>query len=197
MFFWTRGGRVSQEIEGAIVVGERLDAEWVRRWCEQADTALAELMQSFQVRHGFAPGRNVVVLSAAESRKATDALVELTPIPSDLTTMYWVIDEVSLPDVDCGYFIHPASTAAGHFREYGAVQIDGEEPALVFASDGGGHLFALAGSGRVWRSTTASWFDQFDLAAASLQEFFEGLARRISSQLQPPAEEELNHDRGL
>jgi hypothetical protein len=34
----------------------------------------------------------------------------------------------------------------------------------------------LAGSGRVRRSTTASWFDQFDLAAASLQEFLEGLA---------------------
>jgi hypothetical protein len=59
----------------------------------------------------------------------------------------------------------------------------GEEPALVFASDGGGHLFALAGSGRVWRSTTASWFDQFDLAAVDLQEFFEGLARLISGQL--------------
>ncbi|MDQ1012958.1 hypothetical protein QFZ82_007443 [Streptomyces sp. V4I23] len=165
------------------MVDERLDAEWVRGWCEQADAALAELMQSFQVRHGFAPGRNVVVLGAEESHKATAALVELTPIPSDLTTMYWVIDEVSLPDVDSGYFIHPASTVAGHFREYGAVQIDGEEPALVFAGDGGGHLFALAGSGRVWRSTTASWSGQFDLATATLQEFLEGLARRINSQL--------------
>ncbi|MFI2206430.1 hypothetical protein ACH47Z_37855 [Streptomyces sp. NPDC020192] len=162
---------------------ERLDAEWVRAWCEQAGVALTELMQSFQARHGFPPGRNAVALATEESHKATDALVELTPIPSDLTTMYWVIDEVSLPDVDNGYFIHPSSTVAGHFREYGALQIDGEEPALVFASDGGGRLFALAGSGRVWRSTTASWFDQFDLAAASLQEFLEGLAQRISDQL--------------
>ncbi|MER5808295.1 hypothetical protein ABT143_08900 [Streptomyces sp. NPDC002033] len=162
---------------------ERLDAEWLRVWCEQADATLAKLMDSFQARHGFEPGSNEVVLASEASRPATDALVELTPVPSDLTTMYWVIAEVSLPDVENGYFVHPASLVADHFREYGAVQIDGEEPALVFASDGGGHLFALAGSGRVWRSTTASWFDQFDLAAAGLQEFFEELSQQISAQL--------------
>ncbi|WP_234337362.1 hypothetical protein [Kitasatospora phosalacinea] len=162
---------------------ERLDAEWLRGWCEQTDAALAKLMGSFQTRFGFEPASNVVVLAAEASHHATDELVELTPIPSDLTTMYWVIDEVSLPDVQSGYFIHPASLVADHFREYGTVQIDGEEPALVFASDGGGHLFALAGSGRIWRSTTASWFDRFDLAAATLQEFLEGLSRQISGQL--------------
>jgi hypothetical protein len=164
------------------VTDDRLDAEWLRGWCEQADAALAKLMASFQARFGFEPGSNEVVLASEESHQATDALVELTPIPSDLTTMYWVIDEISLPDVENGYFVHPASLVADHFREYGAVQIDGEEPALVFASDGGGHLFALAGSGRIWRSTTASWLDQFDLAAAGLQEFLEGLSRQISGQ---------------
>ncbi|MGW3248275.1 hypothetical protein [Streptomyces sp. NPDC001070] len=81
-----------------------------------------------------------------------------------------------------GCFVHPASLVADHFRNLGAVQIDREEPGVVFASDGGGHLFALAGSGRVWRSSTASWSDQFDLAAASLQQFFEGLSRQISAQ---------------
>ncbi|MDH6120254.1 hypothetical protein ABH930_006216 [Kitasatospora sp. GAS204A] len=165
------------------MAAERLGAEWVRAWCEQANVALTELMRSFEARHGFPTDRNAVSLATEASSKATDALVDLTPIPSDLTTMYWVIDEVSLPDVDIGYFIHPPSMVAGHFREYGSIQIDGEEPALVFASDGGGHLFALAGSGRVWRSTTASWFDQFDLAAASLQELLEILAQRISGQL--------------
>ncbi|MGW6268888.1 MULTISPECIES: hypothetical protein [unclassified Streptomyces] len=162
---------------------ERLDAEWLRGWCQEADATLAKLMDSFQARHGFAPGSNEVVRASEASRPATDALVELTPVPSDLTTMYWVIGEVSLPDVAHGYFVHPASLVADHFRAYGAVQIEGEEPALVFASDGGGHLFALAGSGRVWRSTTASWFDQFDLAAACLQEFFEELSRQIGKQI--------------
>ncbi|MFB7287820.1 hypothetical protein [Actinacidiphila glaucinigra] len=162
---------------------ERLDAEWLRGWCEHAEAALAKLMQSFQARFGYEPGSNVVVLATEQSHQATDALVELTPIPSDLATMYWVIDEVSLSDVENGYFVHPASLVADHFRDYGAVQFEGEEPGVVFASDGGGHLFALAGSGRVWRSSTASWFDQFDLAAASLREFFEELSRQISGQL--------------
>ncbi|MFE9743233.1 hypothetical protein [Streptomyces sp. NPDC006477] len=159
---------------------DRLDAQWLRGWCEQTDSALAKLMASFQARFGFEPGSNKVVVASEESHQATDALVELTPIPSDLTTMYWVIDEVSFPDVENGYFVHPASLVADRFRAYGAVQIDGKEPALVFASDGGGHLFALAGSGRIWRSTTTSWLDQFDPAASGLQEFFEGLSRQIS-----------------
>ncbi|MFF7341757.1 hypothetical protein ACFZAT_31145 [Streptomyces sp. NPDC008163] len=159
---------------------ERLDAEWLRGWCRQADAALPKLMEAFHARHGFEPGSNVVVRASAASHQATEALVELTPIPSDLTTMYWVIAEVSLPDVENGCFVHPAALVADHFRAYGAVQIDGEEPALVFAGDGSGHLFALADSGRVWRSTTASWSDQFDLAAAGLQDFFEGLSRQIT-----------------
>ncbi|MFC1436745.1 hypothetical protein ABUW04_00610 [Streptacidiphilus sp. N1-10] len=167
------------------MAGQRLEAEWVRAWCERADEAIAELTRSFQERHGFPPGENAVVLATEASHKATDALVALTPIPSDLTTMFWVIDEVSLPDVDIGYFIHSPSMVASHFRAYGPVQIDREEAALVFASDGGGHLFALACSGRVWRSTTASSFDEFDCAAASLQELFEGLARRMSSHVHP------------
>ncbi|MFG2480239.1 hypothetical protein [Streptomyces fagopyri] len=167
----------------AIVAGERLEAEWVEGWRAQTGIAIADLMRSFEARHGFPPGRNVVAPATSASHEATQALVELTPIPSDLTTMYWVIHEVSLPDVDSGYFVHPADTVASHFREYGAIEIEGEEPALVFARDGGGHLFALAGSGRVWRSTTASWFDQFDLATASLREFFEGLTQRIGRHL--------------
>ncbi|NIY70792.1 hypothetical protein SMALB_8974 [Streptomyces malaysiensis] len=149
--------------------GERLDSEWVRGWCEQTSAALGALMSSFLKTHGFPPDENVVILATDESRKATGELVDLTPIPSDLTTLYWVIGEVSLPDVEHGYFIHSASTVAVHFREYGSVQVDDESPGIVFASDGGGHLFAVAGSGRVWRSTTASWFDDFKVAASSIQ----------------------------
>ncbi|MFD9411640.1 hypothetical protein ACFWBN_32100 [Streptomyces sp. NPDC059989] len=124
-----------------------------------------------------------MTLATDDSHQATAALVGLTPVPSDLTAFYWVISEASLPDVDKGYFIHSPSTVAGHFREYGPPLIGGERGALVFASDGGGHLFAIGDSGRVWRSTTASWFDDFEVAAASLQEFLEQLDRRITNQL--------------
>lgn len=159
--------------------GERLDPEWVRGWCERASAELTALTSSFQKTHGFPPGENVVVLATDESHAATGALVDLTPVPSDLTTLYRVIQEVSLPDVEHGYFVHPASMVAEHFRAYGSVQADDEPPALVFAGDGGGHLFAVAGSGRVWRSTTASWSDEFEVAAVSIQEFLEQLWRSM------------------
>ncbi|MEU1229696.1 hypothetical protein [Streptomyces sp. NPDC005828] len=162
--------------------GERLDAEWVRSWWEQADAALTKLMRSFLPTHGFPPGRNAVMLATDDSHAATSALVDLTPIPSDLTTLYCVISEASLPDVDSGYFIHSPATVAEHFREYGPAPIDGEWIAPVFASDGGGYLFAIGGGGQVWKSSTAA-FDDFDLVAASLQEFLEQLGRRIANQL--------------
>ncbi|WP_193506666.1 hypothetical protein [Streptomyces coeruleorubidus] len=93
-----------------------------------------------------------------------------------------MIGAASLPDVDSAYFIHSPATAAQHFREYGPAPIDGEPIAMVFASDGGGHLFAIGASGQVWKSTTASWFDDFEVTASSLQEFLEQLGRRIANQ---------------
>ncbi|OSC75765.1 hypothetical protein B5180_05745 [Streptomyces sp. BF-3] len=164
------------------VAVERLDSEWVDGWCRRASSILEPLMSSFQETHGFPPGENAVALATEESHKATDALVDLTPISSDLTTLYWVISEVSLPDIDHGYFIHSPATVAEHFREYGAVDVDDESPGIVFASDGGGLLFAVATSGRVWRSTTASWFDDFEGAAMSVQEFLEQIGQRITDQ---------------
>ncbi|MEV7174667.1 hypothetical protein AB0O18_33850 [Streptomyces sp. NPDC093224] len=106
--------------------------------------------------------------------------MDLTPIPSDLTTLYWVISKAFLPDVDSGYFIHSPATVAEHFREYGPAPTEGESIALVFASDGGGCLFAIGDSRQVWKSITASWFDDFEVAASSLQEFLERLGQRIA-----------------
>ncbi|MEW2318318.1 hypothetical protein [Streptomyces bauhiniae] len=66
---------------------ERLDVRWVRAWCER--------------------GGAIVVRATDESHRATDALVHLTPIPSDLTTLYWVLAEARLPD---GRSVHPPAT---------------------------------------------------------------------------------------
>ncbi|MER6678881.1 hypothetical protein [Streptomyces sp. NPDC000983] len=52
----------------------------------------------------------------------------------------------------------------------------------MFASNGGGNLFAIGDSGRIWRSTTASWFDDFEVVAASLQEFLEHLGRLAAAR---------------
>ncbi|MFD7031561.1 hypothetical protein ACFWAR_26390 [Streptomyces sp. NPDC059917] len=99
-----------------------------------------------------------------------------------MTTLYWVISDASLPDVDSGHFIHEPATAAERFREYPPAPIEGEWIAIVFASDGGGRLFAIGDSGQIWKSPTASWFDDYEVAAASLQEFLEHLTRQIADQ---------------
>ncbi|MER6200644.1 hypothetical protein ABT234_25175 [Streptomyces sp. NPDC001586] len=91
---------------GIFVSGERLDSEWVRGWCEQISAGLSALMSSLLKTHGYSPVENAVILATDESRGATDALVDLTPILCDLTTLYWVVCEVSLPDVEHGYFVH-------------------------------------------------------------------------------------------
>ncbi|MBC9718565.1 hypothetical protein H9Y04_39170 [Streptomyces sp. TRM66268-LWL] len=165
-----------------MISGERLDSAWVRSWCERTSAALEALQTSFAERHGFPPGENAVLLATDGSSKATGALVDLTPIPSDLTTLYWVLSEVSMPDVGCGYFIHSPATVDAHFREHGSVRLDDEMPALVFAGDGGGHLFAVAGSGRVWKSASASWCDDFRPVACGIQEFLEQLSQEITDQ---------------
>lgn len=162
---------------------QSLDADWVRAWRDRANTALFDLTQSFLPKHGFPPGHNAVTPATDDSHRATDALADLAPIPSDLTTFYSVVSEAALPDVDNGYFVHPPTMVAEQFRENGSASINGEWSALVFASDGGGCLFAIGDSGQVWKSATASWSSDFDLVAADLQEFLEGLGRRIANGL--------------
>lgn len=107
---------------------------------------------------------------------------QLSPTRERPTTLYWVIGEASLPDVDSGYSTRSPATAAEHFREYGPAPIDGEPIALVLASGGGGHLFAIGAGGQVWKSATATWLDDFEVTASSLQEFLEQLGRRIANQ---------------
>ncbi|MDT0612678.1 hypothetical protein [Streptomyces lancefieldiae] len=109
-----------------------------------------------------------MTLATDDGHQATDACADLTPIPSDPATLLG--DQRGLPaDVDSGYFIHSAATAADHVREYGPARIACESIALVLGGDGGGQLFAIGDSGHVWKSTTASWSDDFEVAAANLQ----------------------------
>ncbi|MFI9365786.1 hypothetical protein ACIG5E_32755 [Kitasatospora sp. NPDC053057] len=160
--------------------GPQLDPEWLRTWCEETAAALTGFTRSFAARYGFPPGENALASATDDSRRAADALGELLPVPADLATLYRVLDRASLPDVDNGYFIHSPEVVTGHLREYGVPAIEGERLALVFGSDGGGHLFATGHTGRVWKSTTASCDGDFELTAGTLEEFLDGIGRLIT-----------------
>ncbi|WBP90659.1 hypothetical protein [Kitasatospora cathayae] len=160
--------------------GPQLDPEWLRTWCERTGAALTGFTRSFEARYGFPPGENALAPATDDSRRAADALGELLPVPPDLATLYGVIDQASLPDVDNGYFIHSPGAVTGHIREHGTPAIEGERLGLVFGSDGGGRLFATGHTGRVWKSTTASFDGDFELVAGTLEEFLDGIGRLIA-----------------
>ncbi|MFI5824983.1 hypothetical protein ACIA8I_38830 [Streptomyces rishiriensis] len=65
--------------------------------------------------------------------------------------------------------------------QYGPVRVTAYTAGVVFGSDGGGILFALDADGRVHRSTTASWLDDFEVSAPTLLHFLEQLRQAVTA----------------
>ncbi|GAA2542956.1 hypothetical protein GCM10010435_08500 [Winogradskya consettensis] len=133
-----------------------MDPQWLAAWRDDLDGRLRPFVAGFERAHGYAPGDNRIV--AATSGESGAAL------PDSLAGFYRVIEEVSLPDVGNGYFIHSA---------------DHDFSGGVFASDGGGILFAVRADGTVWRSVTASQDGDFEPVAEDLEDFLDQLRRAV------------------
>jgi len=113
-----------------------MDREWLAEWRVSVTVKADQLLETFQSRFGFEPGRNRLGPPAAE--QALASLQAIVPRPAaDLIDFYRCIGQVSLPDVGNGYFIGPPH----------------ELDVLVFGSDGGGALYAVpaAKPGPVYR----------------------------------------------
>ncbi|MFD1662884.1 hypothetical protein ACFSL4_33145 [Streptomyces caeni] len=63
---------------------------------------------------------------------------------------------------------------------YGSVHVADHVVGIVFGSDDGGDLLAVDPSGAVHQSTTASWFDDFELIATSLIDFLTQLQQAVA-----------------
>ena len=151
-----------------------LDPTWLYAWRREVSGHVAHLTESFEETYGYPAGDNTVT----PADEATQA--EATPPPGPLLSFYSTIDSVSLPDIGNGYFIHSPSTVIEHLAEYGhATLTNNDEPGVVFGSDGGGHLFALATDGSVHRSKAASWDAEFHAVATDLRDFLEQLRRAV------------------
>ncbi|MFF4852611.1 hypothetical protein [Streptomyces sp. NPDC001194] len=162
---------------------EALDAAWVRTWAADLTARVDAVLAAFDTYYPFPPGRNEVV-PAGPGRDGSPAHAAL---PGDLPTFYGVIDEVVLSDIGNAFFIHPAGGVLGDRVELGAegdVVGDGSGEGLgdgfVFASDGGGILYATGPDGGVYRSRTASTDSEFDLVADDLRGFLERLANAVA-----------------
>ncbi|MGW2625338.1 hypothetical protein [Micromonospora taraxaci] len=118
--------------------GGRIDVTYIRRWREDVSACLARLLPGFEVRFGYPPGRHAIGGPAGEEELAS--LANVCP-PGDLLAWYRQVREVSLPDVGNGVFIHDPGLVAR--REVTAVRGRCAADVVVFASDGGGTLFAI------------------------------------------------------
>lgn len=106
-------------------------------WIDDISTLCAAFQRDFTERYGYPPDDHYVKVQEPGTPRPADLRSET------LANFYATIFEVSLPDLDNGYFIHPAESATSDVhptRISGAV----EDSITVFGSDGGGALFALS-----------------------------------------------------
>ncbi|WP_149182991.1 hypothetical protein [Streptomyces sp. TRM49041] len=153
-----------------------LSADWLTTWQGEITVMLEQTLAHFETAYGYPPGDNYVLVADDQSRAAA-ARLEDAAVPTALVTFYSSIAELRLPDVDHGHFIHSSDLVLDHLAEYGPVRLTNDCTGIVFGSDGGGILFALDHSEQVHRSTTTSWFDDFEPTAPTLTQFLEQLHR--------------------
>lgn len=156
-----------------------LDRSWLEAWSREVTRTTSRMTDSFEETHGYPPGENTVLLADGGTRAVAESLGTNHRVPPALLSLYSVVDGVSLPDVGNGYFVHPPSAAAEHLDEYGAVRLTEDNCGVVFASDGGGTLYAIGADGRIHRSTAPSWVDEFEVVATDLRDFLEQLRRTV------------------
>jgi hypothetical protein len=142
---------------------DALDPRWVRAWAADITTHLQAVLAAFDTYYPFPPGANEVV-------PAGPGPSSLNATPSDLTTFYNVIREVTLSDIGNGFFIHPPDLVAAKLAD-GPVLLRGGDTGTVFASNGGGILYAIGPDNTVHRSLDASTDSDFEPVATDLRDF--------------------------
>ncbi|MFR9780891.1 hypothetical protein ACL02O_33250 [Micromonospora sp. MS34] len=157
-----------------------VNVAYIRRWREDVTACLDRLLPGFEVRFGYPPGRHTVGGPAGEEELASLAGMRL---PGDLLVWYRQVREASLPDVGNGYFIDEPGLVAR--REVTAIRGSFTADVVVFASDGGGTLFAVdavTGSpvyrlpaGEIVAGVYRSDDPRFDVVAGNLAGFLDRL----------------------
>ncbi|NRQ31900.1 hypothetical protein HII36_08610 [Nonomuraea sp. NN258] len=152
------------------MITDSLDDDWLIAWHDELDQALRPFLDGFEATYGYPPDANAI--GSAEGDKHLS-------LPDPLAGFYRVIHEVSLPDIGNGYFIHCACHVHDELVTQGPVDLPGPASGTVFASDGGGVLYAITGSGEVHRSRAASRDEDFAPIAEDLTDFLRQLRHAV------------------
>ncbi|MGW1769252.1 hypothetical protein ACWCQL_35045 [Streptomyces sp. NPDC002073] len=148
-----------------------LDPHWLRTWAADVTGRLNAVLAAFETYYPYPPDVNEVVLTSPErGRDGVDALREDPAVHPDLVTFYETVEEVTMADIGNAYFIHTAAHAHGELTA--EPMPGGAGRGTVFASDGGGTLFAVGQDGTVHRSVAPASTDvDFLPVATDLRDF--------------------------
>ncbi|WP_322767012.1 hypothetical protein [Frankia sp. Cr1] len=128
------------------ISGANLDS-----WIDEISQLSSDFTRSFEGKFGYPPGENYVRRVKPGLERRSVQLLSSTGIVGDLLDFYSLVEEVSLPDVGSGFFIHSADSLVDGIRGGQPTKVAGfiEDSIIVFGSDGGGALFALNSLGMV------------------------------------------------
>ena len=148
---------------------DSLDPHWVRAWAAEITAHLQAVLAAFDTYYPFPPGQNEVIL-AVPGRGALDALRTQPSTSSDLITFYEVIQEVTMSDIGNGIFLHASDDVITQLAD-GPVLLEEDNTGTIFASNGGGILYAIDRHNTVHRSHDASTESGFESVAPDLRGF--------------------------
>ncbi|MEV0254388.1 hypothetical protein AB0H82_08965 [Streptomyces sp. NPDC050732] len=175
-----------------------ITGEWIEGWVSRMEGYATSFTEQFERKFGYPPDENFVA-RAAEPSPALDELSAAEGVPQDLVAFYQKVAEVSLPDLESGFFIHPVGHTLSGMRGDLPTRIMGsrEDSVIVFGSDGGGSLYALSGTdgstvyrlppsrveGGVYSEGTAPC----EIMASTLADHLSAVESELESHLDPTA----------
>ena len=154
-----------------------LDQAWLTTWRDELNTALGPLLATFESTYGYPPDDNQV--APPDDDQESQKISTYPDTAPDLIQFYKAIHQVLLPDIGNGYFIHPADHVLAELAHAGPVRLRESTPGVVFASDGGGILYAIAPDGAIYRSAAASRDSGFKLIATDLTSFLNQIRQAV------------------
>ncbi|RFS82098.1 hypothetical protein D0T12_28020 [Actinomadura spongiicola] len=140
-------------------------------WRAEIERMLGPFLTGFEDSLGYPPGDNHI----REPDLHVVGSPRLRELPPALAAFYQVIGEVVLPDIGNGHFVHAAEDVLDQLREEGAVDVCDGVGAVVFASNGGGVLYAIDSTGAILRSHAASRDSAFEPVATDLADYLHQL----------------------
>lgn len=168
----------------------------LRKWQRSLELLVVEFVSGFEAVHGYPPGDHAVSLVPAGESAAVAEVLARRGVAGPLLEYYGHLGAVRLPDLDNGIWIDDASSLiaqveAGNYpnRLTGAI----DDMVSVFATDGGGDMYALSHTtGCVYHLTAGalvgSTYDLdeagYRIAAEDLWSFLEQLHARLTAAVE-------------